>query len=190
MVSQRNTKNVFCFNVLFCYFCFIFRDNQADPLMMEDGIKVWDYRKLKIQKQTWTCYFGTVYLAHCDEPEETNPVVMKIMHQALAAGDVVRKLFMKEAKLLTGLHHENIAQMYGICMNALTIVMEYAVFDFSPFRDFRRDIKVNTLDMFLSEIAQFPQTAENGFDYLIPQIAVDVSNGLLHLHENEIAHLL
>jgi len=155
---------------------------------MEDGIKVWDYRKLKIQKQLGRGTFGTVYLAHCDEPEVTNPVVMKVMHQSLAAGDVVRKLFMKEAKLLTGLHHENIVRMYGICRNPLTIVMEYVVFDFSPFGHFRRDIKVNTLDMFLSEIAQISKIEDNEFDHLIPKIAVDVSKGLLHLHEHEIAH--
>ena len=155
---------------------------------MVDGIKVWDYRKLTIQKQLGRGTFGTVYLAHLDEPEVTNPVVMKVMHQSLAAGDISRKLFMKEAKLLTGLHHENIVRMYGICLNPLTIVMEYVVFDFSPFRLFRRDIKVNTLDMFLSEIAQMSNTEDNRFDHLIPTIAADVAKGLLHLHEHEIAH--
>ena len=68
---------------------------------MGDGIKVWDYRKLKIQKQLGRGTFGTVYLAHLDEPEVTNPVVMKVMLQSLAAGDISRKLFMTEAKLLT-----------------------------------------------------------------------------------------
>ena len=95
---------------------------------------------------------------------------------------------MKEAKLLNGLHHENIVRMYGICMNPLTIVMEYVVFDFNSFRHLRRGIKVNTVDMFLSEIAQMSKTEDNGFDHLIPTIAADVAKGLLHLHEHEIAH--
>ena len=112
---------------------------------MGDGIEVWDYRKLKIQTQLGRGTFGTVYLAQLDEPEATNPVVMKEMHQSLAAGDISRKLFTKEAKLLPGLHHANIVRMYGICVNPLTIVMKYVVFDFSLFRHFRRDIKVNTL---------------------------------------------
>ena len=155
---------------------------------MEDGIRIWDYRKLKIQKELGRGTFGTVYLANCDEPDVTNSVVMKVMHQSLASGDVARKLFMKEAKLLTGLHHENIVRMYGICMNPLTIIMEYVVFDFNPFGHFRRGIKVNTLDRFLSEIAQFSKTEDSGFDHLIPTIAVDVAKGLLHLHEHEIAH--
>lgn len=155
---------------------------------MEEEIKVWDYRKLKIQKQLGRGTFGTVYLAQCDEPEVTNPVVMKVMHQSVAAGDVARKLFIKEAMLLTGLHHENIVRMYGICQNPLTIIMEYVVFDFSPFRYFRGDIKVNTLGMFLSEISQMSKTEDNGFDHLIPKIAVDVAKGLSHLHEQEIAH--
>ena len=155
---------------------------------MEDGIRIWDYRKLKIQKQLGRGTFGTVYLANCDEPDVTNPVVMKVMHQSVSTGDVARKLFIKEAKLLTALHHENIVRMYGICRSPLTIVMEYVVFDFNPFRHFRRGIKVNTLDMFLSQIAQFSKTEDNVFDHLIPKIAVDVAKGILHLHEHEIAH--
>ena len=86
IVSRKYT------NILFQ--CFVFRKSQ--PLRIGEGVKVWDYRKLKIQKQ-----LGTVYLAHLDEPEVTNPVVMKVMHQSLAAGDISRKLFMTEAKLLT-----------------------------------------------------------------------------------------
>ena len=66
---------------------------------MGEGVKVWDYRKLKIQKQLGRGTFGTVYLAQSDEAEVTNPVVMKVMLQSVAAGDISRKLFMKEAKL-------------------------------------------------------------------------------------------
>ena len=66
--------------------------------------------------------------------------------------------------------------------------MEYVVFDFNPFRHFRKDIKVNTLNMFLSEIAQMSKTEDNRFDHLTPTIAADVAKGLLHLHEHEIAH--
>ena len=152
---------------------------------MDGEIKIWNYRKLKIQRQLGRGTFGTVYLAHCDEPEVTNPVVMKVMHQSVALGDGARKLFMKEAKLLTGLHHENIVRMYGICVSPLVIILEYVVFDFNPFG---KDIMVNTLDMFLSEFALMPKSEKGRVDHLIPAIAMDVTKGLSHLHQLEIAH--
>ncbi|KAJ7383732.1 hypothetical protein OS493_026263 [Desmophyllum pertusum] len=161
-------------------------EDQADSSRMDDEIKIWNYRKLKIQRQLGRGSFATVYLANFDEPEVgmTNPVVMKVMHDSVAKGNAARNLFMKEAKLLTGLRHKNIVRMYGICANPLVIILEYVVFDFSPFS---RDTKVNTLDMFLSEIAQMPKS-DREFDHLIPAIAIDVTKGLSHLHQLEIAH--
>ena len=152
---------------------------------MSEEIKIWDYRKLKINKTLGRGAFGTVYLAHCHDPEVTNPVVLKVMHNSVAAGDTSRRLFMKEATLLTGLHHENVVRIYGICVNPLTIVMEYVVFDFEPFR---KHSQVNTLDEFLSEIAQVPKSEEHRFDRLIPKIAMDVTRGIVHLHDHDIAH--
>ncbi len=152
---------------------------------MEKEIKILNYRELNIQRQLGRGAYGTVYLVHCDEPEVTNPVVMKVMHESVAMGDVARKLFMKEAKLLAGLRHENIVQMYGICVNPLAIILEYVVFDFTPFK---RNVKVNTLDKALSEIAQMPKSEGCGIDRLIPAIATDVTKGLLHLHQRDVAH--
>ena len=152
---------------------------------MDGVIKILDYTKLNVQKQLGRGTFGTVYLAHCDEPDVTNPVVMKVMHESVSTGDAARKLFMKEARLLAGLHHENIVRMHGICMNPLAIILEYVCFDFAPFN---RNVKVNTLDKGLSEIAPFTKSEDCGFDHLIPAIANDVTKGLSHLHYLEIAH--
>ncbi|KAL9971587.1 hypothetical protein ACROYT_G017767 [Oculina patagonica] len=152
---------------------------------MDDQIKVFNFRELKIQRVLGRGTFGIVYLARSDEQGVTNQVVMKVMHESLAIGDGTRKLFMKEAKLLTGLQHENIVRMYGICVKPFGIILEYVVFDFSPFS---KDTKVNTLDKFLSEIAQMSKSEGRRFDHLIPAIAMDVTNGLSHLHQQEIAH--
>lgn len=152
---------------------------------MGEEIKVLNYRELNIQRQLGRGAYGTVYLVHCDEPGVTNPAVMKVMHESLAIGDVARKLFMKEAKLLSGLRHENVVQMYGICVNPLAIILEYVVFDFSPFK---RNIKANTLDKALSEIAQIPKSQDCVFDHVIPVIATDVTKGLSHLHQRDVAH--
>lgn len=152
---------------------------------MDGEIKILSYRKLNVQKQLGRGTFGTVHLAYCDEPEVTNPVVMKVMHESVSTSAVTRKLFMKEAKLLAGLHHENIVRMHGICMNPLAIILEYVVFDFAPFN---RDVKVNTLDKVLLEIAPLTKSEDCGFDHLIPAIAQDVTKGLSHLHDLEVAH--
>ncbi|CAH3045388.1 unnamed protein product, partial [Pocillopora meandrina] len=148
-------------------------------------IKIWDYRKLKIRKTLGRGSFGTVYLANCVEPDVTNHVVMKVMHNSVAMRDDSRRLFIKEALLLKSLNHENIVRIYGICINPFTIIMEYVVFDFEPFQ---RNRKVSTLDEFLSEIARVPQSEEHRFDHLIPKIAVDITRGVAHLHGHEIVH--
>ena len=153
---------------------------------MNKETKILSYGELNIQGQLGRGAFGTVYLAHCDEPEVTNPVVVKVMHESLVAmGDHAKKLLMKEAKLLSGLHHGNIVRMYGICENPLAIILEYVVFDFTPFN---RKVKVNTLDKALSEIAQMPRSEEKQFDDLIPAIANDVTEGISHLHRLDVAH--
>ena len=152
---------------------------------MDGEIKILHYRKLNVQKELGRGAFGTVYLANCDELEVTSPVVVKVMHQSVSSGDSTRKLFMKEARLLAELHHENIVRMHGICMNPLAIVLEYVVFDFAPFN---RNVKVNTLDKGLSEIAPLTKTEDCRFDHLIPAIANDVTKGLSHLHYLDVAH--
>ena len=159
--------------------------NPAGLPKMDGEIKILDYKRLNVQKQLGRGTFGTVYLAHCDEPGVTNPVVMKVMNESVSTRDTARKLFMKEARLLAGLHHENIVRMHAICMNPLAIVLEYVVFDFAPFN---RNVKVNTLDKGLSEMAPFTKSGHCGFDHLIPAIADDVTKGLSHLHCLEVAH--
>lgn len=155
----------------------------AESRKTVDGVEIVDYRKLRIQRQIGRGGFGEVHLAHYPNPNVTNPVVIKRINQPF--DDKAKKLFLKEAKLLSAVCHENIVRMYGICDGPLVIILEYMVFDFKPFLD--RKIEVNTVDRFLSEISKL-LASDDQFDLVIPVIAKDVTKGLAHLHNLEIAH--
>ena len=150
---------------------------------MVDGIEIVDYRELRLQRLLGRGTFGEVHVAHYPNPQVTNPVVIKRIHEPV--DENARKLFMKEAKLLSGLHHENIVRMYGICMGPLVIIMEYVFFDFKPFLN--RKHEINTVDKFLHEVSKLPKS-EHRFDHMIPAIASDVTEGLSYLHNLQIAH--
>ena len=148
-----------------------------------DGMEIINYRDLKIQRVLGRGSFGVVYVAQYHDRRTPNSVVMKQIYEPV--DELARKLFMKEAKLLSELHHENIVQMYGICVSPLVIIMEYVFFDFKPFLD--RRLKINTVDKFLSEVSKIPESDES-FDHLIPAIASDITKGLSYLHSRDIAH--
>ena len=150
---------------------------------MADGIEIVNYRELEIQRVLGRGSFGVVYVARYNDYRVPNPVVIKQMHEQV--DDNARKLFIKEAKLLNGIRHENIVRMHGICVNPLVIIMEYVFFDFKPFLN--RQVKVNTVDKFLLEVSKLPKS-EDRFDSTIPAIATDVTKGLSHLHHLGIAH--
>lgn len=155
----------------------------AESPKMVDGINVVAYRELKIQRLLGRGTFGMVYVAQYHDHRVRSPVVMKQIYEPV--DELARNLFMKEAKLLSGLHHENIVRMYGICQGPLVIIMEYVFFDFKPFLNKR--LKINTVDKFLLEVSKLPKSDER-FDHLIPAIASDITKGLAYLHNLEIAH--
>ena len=76
---------------------------------MTDGITVVDYTKLKIQRTLGRGAFGIVYIAEYLDRRIQGPVVMKQIYEPV--DEVARKLFMKEARLLNGLDHDNIVKM-------------------------------------------------------------------------------
>ena len=156
----------------------------AQPSKMIDGIAIVDYTKLKIQRTLGSGAFGIVYVAEYLDRRMQGPVVMKKIYEPVDEG--ARKLFMKEAKLLNGLHdHDNIVKMYGICVRPLAIIMEYVCFDFKPFLN--KNLKINTVDKFLAEVFKL-SNLEKRFDPFIPAIATDITKGLSYLHNLEIAH--
>ena len=44
-----------------------------------------------------------------------------------------KKTFVKEARILEGLKHQNIVRFKGICNNPFALVLEHVYFDFKPF---------------------------------------------------------
>ena len=150
---------------------------------MTDRITVVDYTKLKIQRTLGRGAFGIVYIAEYLDRRIQGPVVMKQIYEPV--DEVARKLFMKEARLLNGLDHDNIVKMYGICVRPLVIIMEYVCFDLKPFLN--KNLKINTVDKFLVEVSKLSNW-EKRFDSFIPAIATDITKGLSYLHNLEIAH--
>ena len=56
-------------------------------------------------------------------------VVKKILGESLGEEDC----FLKEAKLINSVKHENIVLFKGFCSSPYAIMMEYLCFEFSPF---------------------------------------------------------
>lgn len=70
--------------------------------------------------------YGTVYRANY----ESNTVVIKKLK---GESSVAKDRFLKEAKLLFGIKHENIPTLTGFTDNPYSLMMEYAQFNFRPF---------------------------------------------------------
>ncbi len=68
---------------------------------------------------------GIVFSAHDQALHRT--VVLKFMLQGTMAGELARKYFLREVKLVAGLNHLNIVHIYdtGICDDVLWYAMEY-----------------------------------------------------------------
>ncbi|KAK2549695.1 Mitogen-activated protein kinase kinase kinase 2 [Acropora cervicornis] len=150
-----------------------------------DGVKVVKYENLRFQRFLGRGAFAEAHLAHCDNPNVNNPVVVKRLNQPVDA--YAKNLFVKEAKLLSGLRHENIVRFYGICDGPFAIILEYLVFTFNPFWCQNTPAPVNTVDKFLQNISQLP-IQDTRFDHVIPVIADDAAKGLCYLHNQGIAH--
>ena len=150
-----------------------------------DGVKVVKYENVRLQRVLGKGAFAEAHLAHCDNPNVNNPVVVKRLNQPVDAQ--AKNLLVKEAKLLSGLRHENIVRLYGICDGPFAIILEYMVFTFNPFRCQNRPAPVNTVDKFLQNISQLA-IQDTRFDHVIPVIAGDVAKGLHYLHNQGIAH--
>lgn len=156
----------------------------AGLLSNVDGVDIVNYGKLRLQRLLGRGSFAEAHLAHYDSPNVINPVVVKRIHKQV---DVhAKRLFLKEAKLLSGLRHENVVRMYGICDGPLVIILEYMVFKFKPFQ-VQNTEPVSTVDKFLLEVSKLP-ISDTRFDHVIPVIAGDVAKGLAYLHNQEIAH--
>ena len=107
-------------------------------------------------------------------------LLKKILGESLDEEDC----FVKEAKLINSVKHENIVQFKGFCSCPYAIMMEYMCFEFSPFELSKQ---VSNLIDFLNYMDKI-----EGFccfeDSLMLKIGQGNSEGLAHLHSKGIAH--
>ena len=82
-------------------------------------------------------------------------------------------IFVKEARLLNNLKHENIVCLIGVCDQPVAIMLEYCEFSF---RSFNRDTSVNSLDKSLKYLAKvnllsfFPEICHKIVDDIVDSI--------------------
>ena len=91
-----------------------------------------------------------------------------------------QKIFLREARILKRITSEYIVKLIGICLVPSALIPEYVYFDFKPFG---AEVKVSSLDQFLKyndredQVGEFPVHVK---------ISLDISRGLLYLHERGI----
>ena len=85
--------------------------------------------------------FGTTFIAKFNGKE----VALKQLH---ARNDEVPK-FLKEAKVMSRLMHEDIVDFEAVCYHPLLLLMELVVFDFKVFGT---DNKLTTLEVYFAAV--------------------------------------
>lgn len=117
--------------------------------------------------------FGAVYLTRLAEEQ----VVV------LCSDEDSKKEFLKEAKVMISLQHENVVQFKAICVRPSAIMLEFVNFDFQCFGD---ETRVNSLSDFLHHVDENYNC--EGFTRFMPLIAKDVARALEYLHSKDIVH--
>ena len=121
--------------------------------------------------------FGAVFLTSFQKKETV--VVKKLLDSSADFLDA----FVKEAKLLSSLSHENIVQFKSVCNNPVAIMLEYVYFDVGIFGG---EGKVSSLKDFMASIDEHNCDGIEGS--FMKKVASDVARGLSYLHEKNIAH--
>lgn len=129
--------------------------------------------------------FGSVFVAKSakrpvvDSNEcRASFVVKKILNEEA----LEQKIFLKEARIMKCITSEYVVKLIGICLVPSALILEYVYFDFKPFGT---EVKVSSLDQFLKyndcedQVGKFPVHVK---------ISLDISRGLLYLHERGIVH--
>ena len=139
--------------------------------------------ELPVKQRIGQGSFGDVYTSVYKGSGETTcqTVVVKKMLQVLDQGE--KKLFYKEIKLLSDLHHPNIVRLKGISFQPLAMMLEYVYFNFKHFGC--DGVCVHSLSDFLLQINEFNC---EGLCELVSHAAKEIVNGLAHLHSKGIAH--
>ena len=120
--------------------------------------------------------FAAVYIA---EHRDAVKVVIKLKCKTW---DSSGKKFIKEARIMKDLMHENVVAFEAICLNPLAFLLEYCKFDFTKYGS---EQVIHTLDEYLQFIDNFEA---DSFEKTFTYITADIVCGLRYLHSKKIAH--
>ena len=118
------------------------------------------------------CAFAVVFTAKLSDKS-------KVVRKWMSADEESKKSLIKEARLLQNLRHANVVEFKGICTDQLSLLLEYAYFDFSPFGC---DIQTHSRAEFLAVCEQSSCDGMNVAAFI--HAAFDVASGLKYLHQN------
>ncbi|KAL9974524.1 hypothetical protein ACROYT_G011569 [Oculina patagonica] len=139
------------------------------------------WNQLSSQEVVGKGSFGAVFIT--DYSTTSQPAETVVVKKLLSTAKEFTDQFIKEAKILNGLAHENIVAFKAVCKEPIAMMLEYVYFDLEIFGG---DDKVSSLSDFLSCLDQNDcQGIESKF---LTKIASDVLDGLKYLHEKDIAH--
>ena len=139
-------------------------------------LPIFSYKNLVDKEEIGVGAFAVVFTAKL--PDKSKVVVKKL----ISADEETKKSLIKEARLLQNLRHANVVEFKGICTDQLSLLLEYAYFDFSPFGC---DIQTHLTEF----LAVCEQSSCDGMNVAVfTHAAFDVASGLKYLHQNNIAH--
>ena len=140
-------------------------------------LPIFSYKNLVDKEEIRVGAFAVVFPAKL--PDESKVVVKNW----ISADKETKKSLIKEARLLQNLCHANVVKFKGICTDQLSLLLEYACFDFSPFGC---DIQTHSFAEFL---AVCEQSSCDGTNFAVhTHAAFDVASGLKYLHQS--SHVL
>ena len=143
------------------------------------GLKVYGYHQFINKEEVGRGGFGAVFTAQLPSGEQC------VIKKMLGKEEEDKRNFVKEARILQGLQHENIVGLRGICNAPFALVLEYVYFDFGPFGD--SATKVSSMEDFLTCINK-PTSMGFLTSRMLSTACKDVMNGLKHLHAMGVAH--
>ncbi|XP_074608746.1 cyclin-dependent kinase 9-like [Acropora palmata] len=129
--------------------------------------------------------FGVVFKAK-HRTEKTDTVDVKKLCES-EEDEEDHKEFVKEARMLYNIQHDNVVKFKAFCQKPYAIMLEYVYFDFSVFGD-ECDKKVHSLREFLVFVDKEQVLEDLNECSVITKIAKDVANGLCYLHSKDIVH--
>ena len=136
-------------------------------------LPIFSYKNLVDKEEIGVGAFAVVFRAKLTDESK---VVVKNL---ISADKETKKSLIKEARFLQNLRDANVVEFKGICTDQLSLLLEYAYFDFSPFGC---DIQTHSLAEFL---AVCEQSSCDGMNVaVLTHAAFDVASGLKYLHQN------